>query len=54
MEVSTDGPDRLLLVFDAAKLSHQRSGRVAVRLRLPNAQRAVVAIGKPSTILNGV
>jgi hypothetical protein len=54
MEVSTDGPDRLLLVFDAAKLSHQRSGRVEVRLRLPDAQRAVVAIGKPSTILNGV
>jgi hypothetical protein len=26
---------------------------VEVRLRLPDAQRAVVAIGKPSTTLNG-
>ena len=54
LEVSTEGPDRLLLAFDAAKLAPDRSGRVEVRLRLPDAQRAVAAIGKPSTTLKGV
>ena len=54
LEVSTEGSDRLLLVFDAAKLAPDRSGRVEVRLRLPDAQRAVAAIGKPSTTLKGV
>ena len=29
----------LLLAFDAAKLAPDRSGRVEVRLRLPDAQR---------------
>ena len=44
----------LVLAFDAAKLAPDRSGRVEVRLRLPDAQRAVAAIGKPSTTLKGV
>ena len=54
LEVSTEAPDRLLLAFDAAKLAPDRSGRVEVRLRLPDANRAVAAIGQPSTTLKGV
>ena len=41
-------------MFDAAKLAPDRSGRVEVRLRLPDAQSAVTAIGKPATTLNGL
>ena len=40
-------------MFDADKLSPDHPGRVEVRLRLPDAQRAVTAIGKPSTTLKG-